>query len=387
MIPKRNLVRIFKKAISQPGYAFHAFKQRLFSFLSYKLGNGYSAYPESIALFLTYRCNLRCLMCSQWGECGTAKNQSPEFLKKELSIKQVRGIIDDICAFKPNITLFGGEPLLYEDYLEVIKYVKAKNLRCNIVTNGTLLELKVDEMVELGMDEIIFSLEGPAWIHDKITQVEGSYARALSGFKVLSSIKKERASKKPQLNICCTISPENYRYLNDVVDSSLEIEANSITFHHLAFISREVYKQHNLIFKDFFGIVSPDWEGFIRDTLPNIDIEYLIKEMGLIKDRQKDLNIFFYPNYTPDEIRRYYSDFDFSANSYPLRCLSPWMQAYIFPDGSVRSCEELNLACGNIKESSFIQIWNNRKYRNFRRIVKKQKFFPVCSRCTEFYRF
>ena len=63
MIPRRNIARALSKAMTQPGYAWRAFRQRLRSYLSYRFGDGRSAPPETVSLFLTYRCNLRCTMC------------------------------------------------------------------------------------------------------------------------------------------------------------------------------------------------------------------------------------------------------------------------------------------------------------------------------------
>ena len=106
MIPRRNLRTAVTKAIRQPRYAARAFWQRARSFLNYRFRDGFSSYPETISLFLTYRCNLRCTMCGQWGIEGSSRKLAPEALKGELAI-------DDVKFYRPNITLFGGEPLLY----------------------------------------------------------------------------------------------------------------------------------------------------------------------------------------------------------------------------------------------------------------------------------
>ncbi|MEK7698793.1 MAG: hypothetical protein AAB332_00165, partial [Planctomycetota bacterium] len=86
MIPRRNLRTALTKAIRQPRYAMRAFWQRTRSFLDYRFRDGFSSYPETISLFLTYRCNLRCTMCGQWGIEGSSRKLSPESLKGELSI-------------------------------------------------------------------------------------------------------------------------------------------------------------------------------------------------------------------------------------------------------------------------------------------------------------
>ena len=106
-----------------------------------------------------------------------------------------------------------------------------------------------------------------------------------------------------------------------------------------------------------------------------------------IKKKDSKVKIAFYPNFTDEETRRYYTEFDFASSNYGKRCLSPWMVSYIFPDGSVRPCQSLNFSAGNVKDNTFSRIWNNEKYMRFRKITKKEKKYPVCTRCTELYRF
>jgi len=387
MIPLRNIKRAINKAFSQPGYAWQAFKRRFLSYLSYRLFNGYSSYPETISLFLTYRCNLRCKMCGQWGMVGSSKELPPEMLKAQLSLNEIEGVLNEVVSFKPNITLFGGEPLIYREWPEIVRMVKERGMRCNIITNGVLLRDNAEKMVELGVDEIIFSLDGPREIHDDMRDSPGTFDRAYEGFNLLKEIKSERHKRIPLVNISSTVFEINYRRLDEIVRIADDMGASSITFHHLIFIGRDTYTEHNKIFSECFSCISPDWAGFMRDALPRIDPEILLRKIKEIRTMRSKASISFYPNYTDEEIRNYYSSFDFTPTSYRKRCISPWMVAYIFPDGSVRPCQSLNFSAGNIRDSSFRNLWNSERYRNFRREVKKRKFFPVCVRCTEFYRF
>ena len=162
-----------------------------------------------------------------------------------------------------------------------------------------------------------------------------------------------------------------------------------MTFHHLIFHNRATYEEHNRIFKEHFGTTCPDWEGFVRDDLPAIDVDLLLQKMGQIRERSRSspAHISFYPNLTEAEVRDYYAKFDFWPTSYKKRCLSPWMIGYVFPDGSVRPFNSINFSAGNINDHRFTEIWNNDEYRHFRSVVRRIKVFPVCSRCTEFYRF
>src|SRR3990172_2075982 len=102
-------------------------------------------------------------------------NCPPEVLKSELTIDELKSIIDEVKFYGPNITFFGGEPLLYKEWATLVRYIKEAGLRCNIITNGMLLEKHAEEVVGLGIDEIIFSLDGPREIHDTIRGAEGIF--------------------------------------------------------------------------------------------------------------------------------------------------------------------------------------------------------------------
>jgi len=124
------------------------------------------------------------------------------------------------------------------------------------------------------------------------------------------------------------------------------------------------------------------------DELPQIDPEYLIAKRNELKTRRFDTDVNFYPNLEDNEIRQWYTQFQFKATSYKNRCQSLWATAYVFPDGSVRPYHSMNFTPGNILQDKFSKIWNNSTYVAYRNYVKKHKCFSVCSKgCTEFFRY
>src|SRR4030042_288482 len=101
-MPLRNLKRFLAKLFKQPFYAFRVALRRARAALSYRIGEGRSSLPESVTLFLTYRCNLRCKMCGQWGEGGFTKTMQKESMAEGLSFDEMKVLIDDLSSFKPN---------------------------------------------------------------------------------------------------------------------------------------------------------------------------------------------------------------------------------------------------------------------------------------------
>jgi MoaA/NifB/PqqE/SkfB family radical SAM enzyme len=387
MIPLKNLKRILAKASQQPTYALHAAKMRLLSTLSYRFLDGKSAFPETISLLLTYRCNLHCRMCGQWGERGSLKNLPSAITKKYMELTLIDRLIKEVRSFHPTITLFGGEPLLHPQWKDVVQLVKGAGLRCNMISNGILLRKKAEEAVKLGLDEIIFSLDGPAEVHDRIRGVKGVFRRALEGFQHLQRVKEKYGKRRPTINVNTVIWEENQAMLQEIVEQAAHFGAKTITLHHLIFIGHKAYDETDRVTQDALDFGSPDWAGFIQDELPRIDPGQIIAQKHLMEQGQNAVPAFFYPNLTDEEIRSYYSSFDFLPSTYKKRCLSPWMEAYVLPNGAIKPCLSMGYAMGDLHETSFKEIWNGERGIQFRRVLKERRYFPVCPRCTEFSRF
>jgi len=385
MLPLRNLKRFLSKALKQPGYALGVFCRRLGANFSYALEDGLSGPPESVTLFLTHRCNLRCKMCGQWGEAGVTRKESGQTLKEELPLEQYKKLLDDLAvAGRPSITIFGGEPLLYPVCLDLVRYIKSKKMHCLMITNGSLLADVASSLVESGLDELNISLDGDALLHDQIRGLPGLFQRIMDGIKKVNVHKVLLKRTKPLINLQCTINRDNYRHLEQMLLVADQARADSLTFHNLIFLDRAALESQKA-FDHVLGASSKEWEGFVFE--PGIEPDILEEKRAQILSRPHTFSIDFYPNFNKNELKKYYHDSCYQPPGGNCRCLSPWLVAYVFPDGQVRPCLNSGYSFGNIKEEKFVRIWNNEKARKFREILRSNKIFPVCSRCTELYRY
>src|SRR4030042_5943091 len=387
MVPIKNIKRTIAKASQQPTYALHAARMRILSALSYRFRDGKSALPETISLLLTYRCNLHCKLCAGWGERGTQKSLPPAITRRYLELPLIERLIKEVRSFHPTITLFGGEPLIHPQWAEVVKLIKGAGLRCNMISNGILLKRRAEEAVRLGLDEIIFSLDGPAEVHDRIRGGKGVFRRALEGFQHLERVKKKYGKKRPTVNVNTVIWEENQAMLPEIVKQAGRFGAQTITFHHLIFADQKAFDETERITQAALAFNSPDWAGFILDALPRIDPEVIIEQKHMMERGKTAVSAFFYPNFTDEEIRAYYNSFSFLPSSYKQRRLRPWMVAYVLPDGIIKPCLSLGYAMGDLHAASFKEIWNGERAVQFRRLLKERRYFPICPRCTEFSRF
>lgn len=326
-------------------------------------------------------------MCSQWGESGSSKYYTRGMLYEQQQLDTLKSLIDDISKWKPTITLFGGEPLMYKGIFDLVKHIKSRGIRCNMITNGVMLEHFAQNIIDSGVNEIIWSLDGPEDTHNQIRGRKGTFRHAVKGMNKIIRLRDEARGKYPVININSTLFETNYLRMDETIKAAEDVGAATLTFHHLIFLGNEHYEKHNEVFSGYYGVSCTDWSGFLWDNLPKIEAEKLISEIRRIESQSYKTAVHFYPNLTGEEIMRYYTDFDFVPSTYRSRCLSPWMTAYVMPNGDVRACYLFNYSLGNIKERPFTKIWNDAQYKRFRRITKVEGLYPACQRCTELYRF
>jgi uncharacterized protein len=139
--------------------------------------------PSTLCLNVAQDCDLKCEYC--FADEGTYGKGS-----KRMSFRVAKKAIDFLVAKSKNkhnltICFFGGEPLLnfqvikkVVDYTQRIRKEKNKQFRFNITTNGTKLTEKIRKFLAKHNINIIFSIDGPKDIHDKMRRFrngKGSY--------------------------------------------------------------------------------------------------------------------------------------------------------------------------------------------------------------------
>ena len=367
-------------------YALGVFFRRLMAYFTfYAVADGGCFVPESITLFLTHRCNLRCKMCGQWGEAGVTKKENFQAFKEELSLEQYRKLLDDLAKVdRPSITLFGGEPLLYPACLDLVRYIKSKGIHCLMITNGSLLVDAAESLVEAGLDELNISLDGDGLLHDQIRGLPGLFEQIMNGIARVNVHKARLKRNKPLINLQCTITKYNYEHLEEMLFVADKAKANSLTFHNLIFLDRQALEKQKT-FDQVLGSSSQDWEGFVFE--PGIDPDVLWEKRKQILSKSHGFSVDFYPNFTRQELGKYYRDPCYQPTRQDHGCLSPWLVAYIFPDGEIRPCLNFSYSFGNIKKNRFLALWNGDRAKQFRIELRANKIFPVCARCTELYRY
>jgi MoaA/NifB/PqqE/SkfB family radical SAM enzyme len=139
---------------------------------------------SKVNLYLTSRCNHRCVTCDIW--------QHPD--KQELTIED----IDKIILVNPSLmwaSLTGGEPVLNHDFENILYECVRKLPLTNIISNGQLpikLCLAVNNVLSTTPANHILivhlSLFGEQLIHDEMAGVIGSYEKVIETMRLLKSL-------------------------------------------------------------------------------------------------------------------------------------------------------------------------------------------------------
>jgi len=281
-----------------------------------------SSIPKILNLEITNFCNLRCPIC-------VAKNTRKQGFLDIDFLKKIIG--ENTATFKDQFIWlhFNGEPLLHPRLPEVIRIIKKAGAKTRLSTNAALLtEEKSLEIMEAGLDYIVFSIDGNTKeTYEKIRnganfeEVENNILRFLK-------IKKERRFKTDtQVQIIKT--KENEKEIKPFIKKWRGRDINYINVK--SFCTRA-------------------WRS---------------KEIGKFTDvaKAKERIVFRPP------------------------CFYLWETLVILWNGDVIACcqdLEGELRVGNLREDNLMQIWNNPILVEQRRRHLEGDFSAIpCRRCPD----
>ncbi|HBF2787048.1 TPA: radical SAM protein [Clostridioides difficile] len=139
---------------------------------------------NKIILFeLTNRCNLKCKHC-----CIDSDTSENRF--KDLNIKEIKFILDKIVEWNPEcITLTGGEPMLRDDFFDILRYLRNKySKRICILTNGTIINsINSKLLVEL-VDQIDISIDGIDEESCALVRGKDVFNKVINSIRILQNV-------------------------------------------------------------------------------------------------------------------------------------------------------------------------------------------------------
>ena len=285
--------------------------------------------PLVVSWNLTRKCNLKCSHCYI--------NSTTEELRDELSTKEAKSLIDQICQVSsPLLILSGGEPLLRKDVLELVKYGSEKGLRMGLGSNGSFIdETMAKNLKDAGIKTVSISLDSAvSQKHDDFRGVVGSWQKAVEAIKALK---------------------ENY----------VLVQVNTtVTQHNLHEIDTIMSFAEDLGVENFhlFFLVPTGRGARIADISPAM-YERMI-QTTFAKTAKHKLNV--RPSCAP-QFMRIAEDMGLDMRQWIRGCIAGLYYCRIYPNGDITPCPYLPVKLGNIREESFSHIWyNSEVFKNLR---------------------
>ncbi len=361
----------------------------LFDQLNPKAALGRAKKIRQVSIRITDVCNLRCVMCGQWGESGFLHGKDLKELKRaEVSLDRYKQCFDDLVAHghEPIVYLWGGEPMLYDGWLDLVEYCTRLKLPTAIATNGTRIAEHAEALVRIPMFLLQVSIDGPnEEIHNRIRRGVGStnsYKTIQEGLTAVNYFRKKAGAELPMIASLTTVSKDNYRHLTEIYDAYKD-KVDLFVFYPAWWIDQAGAEAHDRDFESRFGFAPKLHWGWLGGWTPD-DYQALDAQLTELKARSRSWSsppVILIPDITGvDNLRSYYTDH--SARFGYDQCVSIFQVAEIDSNGDMSPCRDYHdYIVGNIKEHTITEIWNGEAYTKFRSSLQTRGLMPVCSRC------
>lgn len=283
-------------------------------------------------MVLTTRCNVGCGMCKIW--------RSP---KTEIELKDALRIVLDLESFGVDtIHLLGGEPLLYDCLFDLAAFIKSRNIRCTLITNGLLITR--DNIKDIGkfFDYLSVSIDGSSQEVYARTRNGASFDKALGGLMLAK-----------EFHIPCdiryTIQRENLDDVNNAVNLAerlgIKILVGFVETRGIGNTENENYKK-------------VDAQTLVR-RISKIDSPFLLTRKRTFEIIAKRL----------------------SSRPVRFKCSSPYNYIFIFVTQDVYPCSVIDETMGNLKKNKISEIYSSEKFRQIRNSIRNGTN-KICKSCT-----
>lgn len=349
--------------------------------IDYRFGKGRAMrVPMQISLRITNLCNHRCAVCGQYGEKGYMHSHHGKDLMNTVPFEKYKELVDQVAKYKPIFYVTGGEPFLYPDFVRLMNYVEKKGCLTTVVTNGVKLKEYAREIVENRWDMILVSFDGPETVHDACRGVKGAYQTAIDGLLELKKERKKQKKIRPYILTSLTLSPKNIDCLEETFLLNKEISPEIVIVYLSWFTGECLGHEHSRILKEELGIEAYTWKSYAK-TFTEEESEKFASSLSRLRKKKWPFEYMVIPDLNARDVKDYYLHPEKTFGYH--KCAAPFIMMDVMPNGDVVTCRDyIDIKVGNIMENSIIDIWNNKKFVDFRKLlIKKGGLLPQCTRC------
>jgi Fe-coproporphyrin III synthase len=262
-----------------------------------------------LTLYLTERCNSRCVTCDYWRHG-----------RVDMDLAAVERLVPSLAGLQTEVVLIsGGEPLLNPEWTDIAQLLRAHGLKLWLLTSGLSLAKHARRVAEL-FTAVTVSLDGT----DRETYAA---IRGLDAFDKVCEGIRAVAGAGPLVNLRITLQRANFRQMPAFVDLARQLGVRQISFLAVDVANPQAFGR----LSDFDSglALQPDDLPVFERVLDNLEQEHAAAfESGLIAE-------------SPQKLRRllqYFRAIHGLAAHPPVRCNAPEFSAVVDAKGHVRPC-------------------------------------------------
>ncbi len=229
---------------------------------------------------------------------------------------------------------------MHQNFMQMVNYAADKGIYTATSTNAHYFTDEVaKDTIKSGLDRLIISIDGTTQEVYEQYRKGGTLNKVIDGTRKLVHWKKKLKSTTPHLVFQFLVVKPNEHQIEDVKRIAMEVGVDEVKLK-----TAQLYDYEN------GNELMPENEKYSRYKL-NSKGEYVLKH-------------------------KLYN-----------HCWKMWHSSVITWDGTVVPCcfdKDASHALGNLKENTFVDIWQDEKYNSFRQLLLiNRSEIDICKNCTE----
>ncbi len=308
------------------------------------------SYPLRLAIENGVGCNLNCKMCA------LRHMKRP---KGFITFENFKKIYDQVKPPYLNLTGY-TDSFMNKDLFKMIIYGKEHGSFVKMDTNAMLMTKEIAyKLITSGVDEISISIDGSTQhVYGDIC-VNGDLETVKKN--VAGLVKMRDASKsRLRIDVAIVVQRDNIKDLVNTIKMIDDLGVDEI--------NPTPVVEYDI----------PEFEDYLlRESM--IELECALREIEKSTAVIADLNLQSLYDYIED-----YGKGELKYNSTKHSCFMPWHNCYVTWEGDVVPCcyfYDKQICFGNVLREPFKKIWNNKKYRDFRRAHATSRDLKICQTC------
>lgn len=348
--------------------------------------------PEEVAFKLTNQCNLRCRHCYQWSDHGHHHDLDHREQLRHLPFRVISDVFESTRSLRSNVYLWGGEPLMYRHWDQLVDLIARDPRWTSICTNGFFIEQRLESLLGISSRlELDVAVDGLEEEHDSL-RGRGAFARTVQGIEALIDSRR-RGGYGGEVTVNCVITDAIVHRVIEVVEFWERLGIDTIYLGLLWYVSDRTssamdrYVECNLPWvreEASTQTERPSWHAY-RYRMNSDLVGPLLAQLDVINRRSWAIKVRYNPAIDARDFEGFVSGTEQPAAG-KSRCLAILSRMDVLPNGDVVSCKFFpESTVGNLLDDDIETIWHGSRFRRVRETLDRRGLMPVCAKCSLLY--